>query len=549
MKKLLLTVLMVAISITFAIACTTIAVTKGASVDGSTSVTHSCDSGDCDFRLIYVPAMDHAPGSRRNVYPYVEPFPRYNGKDFGPNYDLPGYPLTEALGSIEQVPHTYAYFMGSYGIMNEHQLSIGECTCSAKVYAQPKAGERIFDISSLSMVALERCTTAREAIKLMGELGVRYGYYGWGETLTIADTKEVWVFEMCGDPSGKSALWAARKVPDGEIFVEANEFRIRELPENDPNVMFSPNLKEITKTAGWWDGKGDFDWLRTVSTGEYTHPYYSLRRVWRIMDRLAPSLKLSAWVEDGFTKAYPFSVKPEKKVTIADVIDLYRDWYQDTEFDLSKGIAAGPFGNINRYSGSSKLVKGDWERAISIFRASYTFVTQSRDYLPDPIGAVLWYGADCAHSTAFVPFYCGMSDLPKSYQIGNQKELDRNAAWWAFNYVSNLADLKFNYMIKDIQAKQREVEGKEFIMQPIIEQTALELYKKDPAQAISFLTQYCSDNADSVYKQWWDLADYLMVKYQDGYVNIPNVATSVGYPDWWLKAVEIAPILYQKPAK
>ena len=162
---------------------------------------------------------------------------------------------------------------------------------------------------------------------------------------------------------------------------------------------------------------------------------------------------------------------------------------------------------------------------------------------------MLWYGADCAHSTAFVPFYCGMSDLPKSYQIGNQKELDRNAAWWAFNYVSNLADLKFNYMIKDIQAKQREVEGKEFIMQPIIEQTALELYKKDPAQAVKFLTQYCSDNADSVYKQWWDLADYLMVKYQDGYVNIPNVATSVGYPDWWLKAVEIAPIQYQKPAK
>jgi len=549
MKKLL-TVLLVLLSFAAAvIACTTIAVSAGASVDGSVSVTHSADSGDYDFRIIFVPAMDHENGAKRAIYPFGEAYPRYVGSDLGPGYEMAEFPKTEPLGYIDQVAHTYAYIDGIYGIMNEHQLAIGECTASAKVYAQPKVGERIFDIAALSRIAMERCKTAREAVKLMGELAEKYGYYGWGETLTVADTKEAWVIEMCGDPEGKSALWAAKKVPDGEVFVEANEFRIREIKVNDPDMMWSSNLFEATKKAGWWDGNGELDWLRTVSTGEYSHPYYSLRRVWRIFDRIAPSQKFSAWVEDGFTKAYPFSVKPDNKLSIADIIDLYRDWYQGTEFDLSKGLAAGPFGNINRYSSSSKFVKGDWERAISVFRASYTFVTQSRSYLPDAIGGVLWYGADAAHSSAFVPFYCGMNNLPKSYQIGTQKKVDRNAAWWAFNWVSNLMDIKFSYMLTDVQAKQKEVEGKEFAMQPMIEKAAQELYKKDPALAKEYLTDYACANADSVYKQWWNLADYLMVKYQDGYVNIPSVAKSVGYPDWWLKAIEFAPIQYQKPVK
>jgi len=539
MRRLFLMVLLLAFVAVAGWACTTIIVTKGASADGSVMTSHSADCGSCDFRLVYVPAADHEPGSKRAVYPFLEPFPRYVGKDMGPNYDIPGYPPTEPLGYIDQVEHTYAYFDAVYGVMNEHQLAIGECTTAAKVYARPKPGECIFDVAALSRVAMERCKTAREAIQLMGDLAVKYGYYGWGETLTVVDKEEAWVFEICASPDKKSALWVAKKVPDGEVFVEANEFRIREVDPNDPDMMYSPNLFKVTAEAGWYDpSSGEpLDWLKTVSPGEYSKPYYSLRRVWRVLSRVAPSLNLPAYVEGPYTKAYPFSVKPEKKLTVADVIDLFRDHYEGTEFDLTKGLAAGPFGNPNRYSGSSKLVKGSWERAISIFRCQYVFVSQTRGWLPDPVGGVVWWGAAAPHETVLVPFYCGITDIPDCYETGSLESFDRNINYWAFNFMGNWAELKWSYMYPEIQELQKKIEGRLFAMQPAIESAAVQLYDINPELCKEFLTNYCADTADRVRQEVWDFNDYLITKYSDGYVNIPEVGHSVGYPDWWLKAV------------
>lgn len=539
MRKIFLVLLAMTVFATFGLACTTIAVSKGASVDGSVMTSHTADCGSCDFRYVLVPAADYAPGSKRAVYPLFEPYPRYVGKDMGPAYDTPGFPVTEPLGYIDQVEHTYAYTDAVYGVVNEHQVTIGECTTSAKVYAQPVAGECIFDVSALSKVALERCTTAKDAVELMGALAVEYGYYGWGETLTVADTKEVWVFEICATPDKKSALWVAKKVPDGEVFVESNEFRIRDVMVDDPEMMYSPNLFEVTAEAGWYDPNSGkpLDWLATVSTGEYSKPYYSLRRVWRILDRLAPSLELSPWVEDGFTRDYPFSVKPEHKLSVADVAALQRDFYEGTEFDLTQGLAAGPFGNPNRYSGGSKLIKGSWERAVSVFRAQYAWISQSRDWLPDPVGGVVWWGATAPHSSVLVPFYCGITDIPDSYEQGNLSEFNRTTAYWAFNFMGNWAELKWSYIYPEIQAKQAELEGKAFAMQNAIETAAAKLHEVDPELCKEFLTNYCTDVAARVIDNIWEFNDYLVVKYSDGYVNVPNVGQSVGYPDWWLKEV------------
>ncbi|SSC12351.1 Peptidase U34 dipeptidase [Mesotoga infera] len=541
MRKILLVLLAVAAIVTIGWACTTIIVTKGASVDGSVMTSHSADCGLCDFRYVYVPPADYEPGAQRAVYPFIEPYPRYVGKDMGPTYDDPNYPPTEPLGYIDQVEHTYGYFDAVYGVINEHQLAIGECTCSAKVYAQPKAGQCIFDVAALSRVAMERCTTAREAIELMGALAVEYGYYGWGETLTITDPQEAWVFEICATPDQKSALWAAKKVPDGEVFVESNMFRIRELDPNDPDIMFSPNLIEVATAAGWYDpSSGPIDWMATVSTGEYSMPYYSLRRTWRVLDRVAPSLELSPWVEDSFTKAYPFSVVPDKKLSVADVIDLFRDHYEGTEFDLTQGLAAGPFGNPNRYSGSSKLIKGSWERALSIFRCEYVFVSQVRDWLPDPVGGVVWWGAAAPHETILVPMYCGITDVPYAYDSGSLQKFDRDVASWAFNFMGNWAELKWSYMYPEIQAFQKKTEGKLFAMQSAVETAAAQLYEVDPELCKEFLTDYVADVTDRVMAETWEFNEYLITKYRDGYINIPDVGKSVGYPDWWLKEVGYA---------
>jgi len=538
LRKTLLVLIVVAAIVSLGWACTTVVVTKGASVDGSVMTSHSCDCGECDFRYVYIPAADFEAGSKRPVYPFHEPYPRYIGKDMGPTYDDPNFSPYEPLGYIDQVEHTFAYYEAAYGVINEHQVAIGECTCSAKVYAQPVANECIFDISALSKVALERCTTARDAVKLMGDLAVEYGYYGWGETLTVTDPNEAWVFEVCASPDKKSALWAAKKVPDGEVFVEANIFRIRELDPENPDMMFSPNLIEVATEAGWYDpSTGPIDWMATVSTGEYSQPYYSLRRIWRVLDRVAPSKEFSPWVEDGFTTDYPFSVVPDEKLSVADVISLFRDFYEGTEFDLTEGLAAGPFGNPNRYAGSSKLIKGSWERAISIFRCDYVFVSQVRSWLPDPIGGVIWFGAAAPHESILVPLYCGINDVPYAFDHGNLHEFDRNVAGWAMNFMGNWAELKFSYIYPEIQALQQKIEDKLFAVQPAIEAAALKLYEVDPELCKEFLTDYVAGITNDVMDQVWDFNEYLITKYRDGYINIPNVGSSAGYPDWWLDAV------------
>lgn len=554
-------------------ACTTMIVGKDATADGSVIVAHSDDDVD-DERVAYVPAADHKPGSMRAVY-YDNCSlgfdPKYNstvvrryiGTDRGPVYDTKDYAPSKPIGYIPQVAHTYAYFDSNYGMMNEHQLMIGECTCGAKVEPKPEPGKRIFYSAELSRVALERCTSAREAIKLIGKLIKEYGYYGTGETLLIGDPREGWVLEMCAyDMDGKDGIWVARRVPDNGLFVEANEFRIREVKKNSPDTMYSDNLFKVCREKGWWNPKeGELDWLKAVSWGEYGHPYYSLRRVWGVFRKANRSLKLPAWVEDGYTKAYPFTVVPDKKLTVADVISLYRDHYEGTEFDMTKGISAGPFGNPTRFEknpdeGDTTNLnvykpKGAWERSLSIYRCGESWISQGRSWLPDPVGGICWIGLDRPATTCLIPIYAGVNELPRSFETMNVLKFSRRSAWWAFNFVANYAAIKYSYMIKDIEAEQKELEGRAYAMRPAVDQAALTLYKNGNEKLCrEYLTSFCRTNAEQVISQWWKLSGNLIVKYNNGCITTEKeVMKLVGYPEWWLKTAGYykGPISYKKP--
>ncbi len=555
-------------------ACTVTVTGKKASADGSVMVSHS-DDGLNDARLIYVPAMDHKPGSLRPVFYShcaLDFKPQWGAgetqriatQDRGPGYRTPGVPPSVPLGYIPQAPHTYAYFDANYGIMNEHQLSIGECTNKARVHPEPEAGKRIFYSAELSRVALERCKTARDAIKLMGELIEQYGYYGTGETLVVADRDEGWVMEMCGyDMNGTGGVWVAQRVPDDGFFVAANQFRIREVRKGAKDMMYSANIFNVAQQKGWWKPEsGPLDWTSVYGDGEFHHPYYSLRRVWRAQSLAAPSFDLPAWIDGPFTRKYLFAIKPDNKLTVADIFAIHRDNYEGTEFDLTKGLAAGPFGNPNRFEGQAEgmadkegrltPLKGEFERPLNIYRCVYAYVNQSRGWLPDAIGGLTWFGPDRPATAVLMPFYAGATTLPACLQKGDILKFDRESLWTAFNYVANYAMLKYSYMIKDINAVQNRFEAGAFGGQHALEEKAQALWKRgDQAAARTLLTRYSEENADAVLKEWWKLSESLYIKYNDGYLNTrAGIAQAVFYPSWWLQQVgyENGPTTYEKPA-
>jgi len=553
--------------------CTTMIITKGASADGSMMVAHSDDDELGDQRMVFVPSRFQT-GSRA-IYQEHYRYPRINTNDRGPGYSIPGYPLTpvlfhmpyEDIWSIlgHKNEQSFAYFDGNYGIMNEHNLMFGECTNGANfepdanAVRAPGKPMRIFYTQELSRIALENCKTAREAILLMGKLMERYGYYSTGETLLVADENEAWVFEMCALPDDVyHSAWVAQRVPDGEFFVAANEFRIRYLVKNDAdNFLFSDYLIPGLKKLGWWDEEkdGPVDWLKAVSPGEYNHPYYSLRRVWRVLDRVNPDLGLSPWVENGYTFDYPFSIKPKDKLTTSDVFSLYRDHYEGTQFDLTKGVAAGPYGDPHRFVGpydgnqndvsTGKKMIGAWERAISVFYQGYTFVCKLRPQHPETTKGVVWFGPDVSYTTVFMPFYTNVNELPEAMQTGGPQKFYGRCAWWPFNFVNNWSRLNFRQITRaDIMPLQSRLEQQETELIAVTDKAVEGL---PPDQIRTFLTDRCRANADSVISDWWNMAAAIVAKYSDGYINLPNGEYStpetdltrvIGYPAFWLNQTD-----------
>jgi len=257
---------------------------------------------------------------------------------------------------------------------------------------------------------------------------------------------------------------------------------------------------------------------------------------------LAPSRNFSAEYGDLKMDApYPFSVKPDKKVSLADIMTIMRYMYQDTPYDMTQGLAAGAFGTPDRYSGGQgeQQVKGNWERSIGLFRTSDSYIVQARAWLPAEIGGVAWFGSHAAHGTCYIPFAIGMSDLPKSVQFGAQDELDKGSQFWASRYVLNIANLRYDYMSTDIAAAQDQWEREGQRVQAKVDAMVVQA-NMSQANATKIITDNYFAHAQKVLNAWWALVDQLMFKYADGWINEPVLGAAMGYPAWWLNDVGYA---------
>mmetsp|Transcript_144816 Transcript_144816/g.250682 ORF Transcript_144816/g.250682 Transcript_144816/m.250682 type:complete len:578 (+) Transcript_144816:75-1808(+) len=505
--------------------CTAVIAGPKATAHGATFVgqTNDFEGGPGDS-LLFVAAADHAAGSVRPIY----------DQDTGKH-----------IGDIPQVSHTYAYSKACYGVMNEHKLAFGESTCSGRFWAASLAhnGTALFSNQALSEIALERCQTARCAIKLMGNLAVNHGgFYGEGatvhggsETLLVADPNEAWVFNILADPTGYSAIWAAQRVPDDEVTVVPNVFVIRAMEENSPDFYLSSNAKKIAVEYGFWDGKGVFDFARTYSLGEYANPHYAARRMWRAYSLFAPSLELDGSKEITDTDgAYPFAVRPDRLLEVTDVFAMYRDYYEGTPYSLVKDdLAAGPFNSPIRVAAGSaenKFDTGAWERPISVYRANYAVVSTCSS----TSNGVVWFAPHTPHASVFAPAWSSSATtVSRAYSIDKTLGVDRQSLFWAASAVSNWAyGSNFKRAIVDIREAQAKLEA-----------TSLEVGTKlesEPSNGNQ--NQLIEGIASKVHSGWWDLFFFLMGKYTDGYVVTHEkdgsvTSTQVGYPSWWLKAV------------
>jgi len=546
-------------------ACTIIAIGKKATADGSALLAHTDDAGlgdTSDVRLTYVPAMDHDKGAKRPVYKFQGGYPRLVSHSRGPHYaPQHNQDVFRPLGHIPQVAHTYGYYDQNYALVNEVGLSVAESTTAAKTVGwgvDKPFGRCLFDIRELTKVGLERCATARCAVQTMGDLAVKYGFYSpftglpedpyyddSAEALGVADSSgEIWIFHVMTGPKNSSAVWAAQRVPDDAVLAAPNTFVIREIDFNDKaNFMYSHNVKTFAQDMGWWSpADGAFDFTKVYTDPEpipYV-PLYDGRRMWRIYDLVAPSLKLDANI--GYLirpdrPIYPFTVKPDKPVTLQQVTSILRDHYEGTPFDLTQGLAAGPFNSPVRFDGSAP-VRGSWERPLAVQRCQYSFVTQIRPHQPDHLAAVMWYGLDATHGTVYVPFYGGQRTVPHSYLTGKMTEFSPNSAFWAFNFVNNWCLPMWSHTRKDVVAEQHRLEKAGMVF---VEKTDTKIHKMGRHDALHYIERHQSAFAESVVAQWWDLAWKLVAKYNNGYIVAGEKEGQMampGYPLWFLKAAD-----------
>jgi dipeptidase len=501
--------------------CTNFLISRGASVDGSTMITYAADSHVLYGELYYTPGARHIKGTKLDVYEW----------DTGKH-----------LGQIDQVEVTYSVV----GNMNEYQVAIGETTYGGRSELRdPKGG---IDYGSLMYIALQRAKTAREAILVMADLVKTYGYYSSGESFSISDKNEVWIMDLIGKgPDNKGAVWVARRVPDGYISAHANQARIRTFPLNDKkNCLYAEDVISFARDKGYFSGRDEeFSFADAYAPLDFGALRFCEARVWAAFRRAAPSLNLNADYIKGVDGAEPMPlwIKPDKKLSARDVIELMRDHFEGTELDMTQDIGAGPYRLPYRWRplvwkvGEERYFN---ERATSTQQTGFSFVAQSRSWLPDVIGGILWFSVDDTFSTVYVPMYCGIQAIPRNYAVGTGSfdQFTWDSAFWVFNFVANYAYSRYCDMIVDIQTVQRELEGQFFSNRDRIDRAALALFKQAPQLARDYLSEYSGRMAKMTVERWRRLGEFLIFKYLDGNKkNELGKVTHPGYPTGWYETI------------
>lgn len=505
-------------------ACTILGIGRRAMADGSGVITHNDDSTVANYPLRIVPEQDWPEGATRKIVANA------HTNEGG-----------TVLGTMPQVRHTFRHFMSRYSFMNEKGVAIGESTFSIDTTTELgrkvrdvmwTKGDGLVDCWMAQDVALERASTAREAVQIMGRLVEEFGFLtetgGGGETMTITDGSETWVAEFYGRD-----IWAAVRIPDDHVFVAANRARIGEIDLADTsNYLASPTIVSFAVEQGWFDPKAGKPFV-VHEIYAPDDPITSSRREWRVFDLVAPSLKLPANLA-----RYPFSVKPDRPLTLEDVRKIQADYFEGTPYDMTRGPAAGPWGNPIRYV--NRGGSGAFERTINVQRTYYLHIAQVNVSLPEPFRGTSWFGYGAPATSYLTPLWPIMSELPAALGRGDRYgTFDRESAFWTNIYVQQMAELHFNEAIQHVQAAREPRLRMLYEVTPKVLEMAAKISATDREAAVSLLTQYGCTNAVAWQHDWLALGDSLLARYAMGMVD----GHPVGYPAWWNELIGYKPLV------
>ena len=501
MKKIIGLILAFQLTVPLIFSCTNFLIGKKASTDGSTMISYSADSYNLYGELYHWPAKKYNAGEMLKVYEWD---------------------TSKFLGEIPQALQTYNVL----GNMNEHQVAIGETTFTGREELSDSTG--IMDYGSLIYITLQRAKTAREAITIMTNLVKEHGYYSTGESFSIADPNEVWVLELIGKGVGnKGAVWVAVRIPDDCVSAHANQARIQQFPLKDSeNCIYSPDVISFAREKGYYSGSdADFSFAQAYAPLDFGALRFCEARVWSFFNNVNKDMaEYVSYAKGETTDPMPLYIKPDKKLSMRDVQNLMRDHYEDTDLDWRNDFGAGPFSSPYRWSPLTwdvDSVQYCNERPISTQQTGFSFVSQSRSWLPNEIGGIIWFGMDDAAQSVYYPIYVGNTTVPESMKVGNGDLLSFtwDAAFWIHNWVSNMVYDRYSDKIVHVNELQDKLESRFETQQTETEKVALAMYNNSKTDAIAYLNDYSNTNVKDGISQWRKLGEYLMVKYVDGVVK------------------------------
>ncbi|MDR1197502.1 MAG: C69 family dipeptidase [Prevotellaceae bacterium] len=511
--------------------CTSIMVGNKASADGSVITSHTCD-GRYRSWMDIVPAQKHKKGTLTKILKgtlFTESMDEIaqiqladNSRQTNPDTaSLADFEVVlKVKGEIPEVEETFAFLYTAYPCMNEKNLAIGETTIEGRKELENENG--MFYIEELQRIVLQRCTTARQAILLMGKLVKEYGYADTGECLTVADKNEVWHFEIFGEGKDKTGgVWAARRIPDDHVGVSANIPRIAEINLDDSeNFMASDNVFEVARKLNLWDGKSTFKFWKAYSGKKP----FSIRE-WFVLSSVAPSLKLSLQDEE-----LPFSVKPEKPVSARDVLKFFRSTYEDTEHDMTKNLLikqkkrdsdemetvksayANPWFSTQMIASINAIKDSTVMRVrnIAVPQCAYAHVIQIRSWLPDEISCVAYFSNDNPAQSPRFPVYANILQTPEQFRISGHKRFIDKAAAWTYRQANKLATVRWQESRKKLEKARDDFEDKLFNEQATVDSESIKLLKEHGKQPVrEYLTKYVIDFSNETLDAWSKMRDEL----------------------------------------